>query len=284
MTLSELNTYIVGTLEKSLGHREAAATARLMLEDCLGVSPTVMLTRGDRTIEPETEIRFKRMTQRIVNGEPPQYVVGKARFMGMDFKVTPATLIPRPETAELIDLIVDKESKRHGLKVLDVGSGSGCISIALSRALPFANVTGIDISPDAIEVAKQNAKELRARVDFFVDDILKPSSNIPNDLDLIVSNPPYIAEKERSDIEPRVKDYEPSIALFVPDDNPLLFYKAIIDLAQTSVGRPNIYFEINPIYARQLEKFIQVNGYHVHLYKDSQMNNRFIMATPEAYN
>ena len=150
MTLTELYRKIIDELSPSLGANEAKATARLLLEDDLGVTPAVLALRGDRVLEPETITRYGRFISQIKAGEPPQYIIGSAHFMGMDLKVTPATLIPRPETAGLVDMIVDDNSGKTGLHVSDLGTGSGCIAIALSRALPFAEVDAVDISGDAL--------------------------------------------------------------------------------------------------------------------------------------
>lgn len=275
MTLSELNTFLTDKLESPLGKREAAATARLLLEDVLGVDRTKLLTRGERTIEPETEAMFRRFVQRIADGEPPQYVVGKTRFMGMDLRVTPATLIPRPETAELVDIIVNQYGSAHGLHALDVGTGSGCISIALSRALPFADITALDISNDALAVARENAANLHAKIDFLHADILNPPAKITNTaFDFIVSNPPYIAESERDSMEVRVKDHEPESALFVPDSDPLLFYRAIADIA----GNADLFFEINPLFSNKLQKMLKDKGFDCNIHRDSQGKNRFAVA------
>lgn len=278
MTLADLKTFIIAELEDPLGKREAAATARLMLEDVLGVTPTMAVMNADRVIEPETEALFRRMISRIAAGEPPQYVVGKARFMGMEFIVNPSTLIPRPETAELVDLVVDSCAGRKDLTVLDVGTGSGCIAVALARALPFAQVTGIDISPEALDVARRNAETLKTRIDFFCEDILAPHSIGQRSFDVIVSNPPYIAESERVDMEPRVVDYEPSGALFVPDDDPLKFYRAICAVA----GRAALFFEINPRFASHLQKFLAERGYESEIRPDSFGKKRFIIAKKDS--
>lgn len=273
MTLAGLNDFVVKELEPSLGKGEAKATSLLLLEDCLGVDRTALLIRGDRIIEPETEERFRKMVARISAGEPPQYVVGSARFMGMTLKVTPATLIPRPETAELVDIVVDRLRGRSDLRILDVGTGSGCIAIALSRALPFARVTALDISPEALEVARENARNLRADITFVQGDIL--SGDDFGRFDAIVSNPPYIAESERAAMESRVKDHEPAGALFVPDSDPLKFYKAVADYADRTDARPNLFFEINPLYADALKKMLDSRGFDCDLLRDSFGKIRF---------
>ena len=278
MTLSELNRLIVSELEPSLGRGEATATSRLLLEDTLGVDPTTLLTRGEREIEPETETRFRDFIRRIKSGEPPQYVVGRARFMGMDLKVTPATLIPRPETAELVDIVTDYADRRSDLRILDVGTGSGCIAIALARALPFPKVTAVDISREALDVAGENAERLRAEIVFIQTDFLKDRQKVAGEYDIIVSNPPYIAESERASMESRVKDHEPKSALFVPDSDPLVFYRAISDFALEN-NVPKIFLEINPLFASDLHEMALGRGFDCEIILDSSSRQRFAVLT-----
>jgi release factor glutamine methyltransferase len=214
--------------------------------------------------------------QRVVSGEPLQYVLGTAFFMGMELRVTPATLIPRPETSQLVDRIVDDMSSRADLRVLDIGTGSGCIAIALARALKFADVNAVDISDEALAVAAENAATLRTDVHFSHADALNMPP-MPNAYDVIVSNPPYIAEHERTDMDARVYDYEPATALFVPDADPLMFYRAIARFAAQSL-RPSgkLYFEINPLFVNQLREMLTDTGFaDVDIVRDFRGNLRF---------
>ncbi len=283
MTLSELNRHIIATLSASLGNGEAKATARLLLEDVLKVTPQKLLMTGDRVLEPETVRMFDRYLGRIIAGEPPQYVIGTARFMGMDLKVTPAVLIPRPETAELVDIITDREGSRSDLNVLDIGTGSGCIAIALARALVFPHVEAIDISDEALDIARQNAKALMADIDFHRQDILVPAPKVLNQYNVIVSNPPYIAESEKADMEIHVKDHEPASALFVPDSDPLRFYRAITDFALENLADDGaVYLEINPLFAPQLSEMMTAKGLVCDIYRDSQGKKRFAIAKRSA--
>ncbi len=276
MTLAELNKHITDALTPSLGHNEAKATARLLLEDDLRVTPTMLALRGERVLEPETVSRFERFIARINAGEPPQYVTGSARFMGMDLKVTPATLIPRPETAELVDLIVDRSGGKADSQVCDLGTGSGCIAIALARALPFAKVVAIDNSPEALEVARENGKRLSGGVTFVRADILIDLPRPSAPYDIIVSNPPYIADSEKAGIEARVKEHEPASALFVPDSDPLRFYKAIADYANDALAQSGkMYFEINPMFADRLVSMMASKGFSCEVLRDSFGKNRF---------
>ncbi len=279
MTIAELNRNITTQLIVPLGEREARSVARLIMEDVAGVTPVDIFARGERTLEPETVALVENIVRRIIAGEPAQYAVGRAMFMGLELKVTPATLIPRPETEGLVDMIIDDHRNTHDLRILDIGTGSGCIAIALARALPFAMIDACDISDATLTIAAENAQNLHTKVSTFRLDILsaKPKAE---QYDIIVSNPPYIAEFERKDMDARVLDHEPHTALFVPDDNPLLFYETIANYAKTSLkpgGR--LYFEINPLFARELDEMLQQRGYSdVQIIRDYIGKNRFAKA------
>ena len=292
MTLAELDRYTAESLSPVLGEREAAATTRLLLEDILGIDRVKLVTSGDRPVEPETIERFRDIIRRISQGEPPQYIVGKARFMGMDFYVSPATLIPRPETAELVDIVTDTVRgngsritvSSSNPRILDIGTGSGCIAIALARALAYAEVSAIDISPEALDVARKNALSLHVNVDFMTADILLARGSSvstsdghsidASDFDIIVSNPPYIAESERAAMEARVKDHEPAAALFVPDSDPLKFYRAIVDFDSNAT----LFFEINPLFSNQLSKMFEEKNFDYEILRDSSGKERFAIA------
>ena len=180
----------------------------------------------------------------INNHEPIQYILGITEFYGLSFFVNPSVLIPRQETEELVDLII-KENSSPGLKVLDIGTGSGCIPITLASFLKDSSVTSMDISAEALEVAKDNAAENDVDVAFIQNDILNPSENTEL-YDIIVSNPPYVTNTEKALMQKNVLDNEPHLALFVEDDNPLVFYKAIVDYALTHLKeKGKLYFEIN---------------------------------------
>lgn len=280
MTLEECNKLLTSKLTAALDAGEARSTVRLLLEDVAFASPVDVMCHGERPLEPETVDLLLSMADRIAAGEPPQYVVGRARFCGMYLRVTPATLIPRPETEGLVDIITDRHRAGRDLHVLDIGTGSGCIAIALSRALPFARVDACDIRAEALDVARDNARQLRAAVDFFQCDILhEPLPDNPL-YDVIVSNPPYIARSEAAEMEPRVLDFEPHTALFVDDADPLLFYRAIARYARAAL-RPEgtLYFEINPLFAKQLVEMLHVEGFaRVDVQRDYCGRQRFAIA------
>lgn len=221
------------------------------------------------------------VTDRLIAGEPIQYIMGYADFYGLRFTVRPGVLIPRPETAELVDMIAGDSGNRQDLRVLDICTGSGCIAIALARNLPFADVTAIDLSDEALETARENAKELHARVDFVKADALRLEPDSAPLYDIIVSNPPYIPEEEKAAMAPNVLLHEPAMALFVPDDDPLRFYTAISAYAAKALkpgGR--LYYEINPRFAEKLVNEMKAAGWrNVRATRDSFGHYRFISAT-----
>lgn len=236
------------------GEREARAMADIAVEHLTGYTAVDRVLKGDEPISGFRLGQLNGITERLINGEPLQYILGEASFYGMKFIVNPSVLIPRPETEELVDMIV-KQNAASDLRVLDIGTGSGCIAIALARNLKFANVTGTDISDEALATARQNASNLKAKVSFIKSDALSMRPESSPTYDLIVSNPPYIAISERAAMNRNVTDHEPPEALFVPDADPLRFYNAIMRYAKTALmpgGR--IYFEINPLYHAQLKR------------------------------
>ena len=233
--------------------------ARIILEDVAGVSRTAAIIDPGRLLEDATVARISAIVGRVADGEPLQYVLGEAVFMGMRLRVTPHTLIPRPETAGLVDIITDEYSGAKDLQIIDIGTGSGCIAIALARALPYCAVTAADISAEALAVAADNASSLgTSNVKCVRLDALHLPTPAAPLYDIIVSNPPYVTVAEKADMDRRVLDYEPGTALFVPDDDPLRFYRAIAVYAQSAL-RPggSLYFEINPLYATDMEQMLR---------------------------
>ena len=283
MTVNELRQEILPELRPVVGDSEATAMMREIFRKLKGYNAVDIVLNADKTVLPESVAHTREWIERVKQGEPFQYVLGSAPFMGMELKVTPAVLIPRPETAQLVELITDRYRGRQDLTVLDVGTGSGCIAIALARALPFAAITAIDISDDALKVAQENAKALKAgNVEFKKADALKlASAGLPEPFDIIVSNPPYIAEREKADMDARVYDHEPEQALFVPDDNPLIFYKAIADYAIDGGLKSGgaLFFEINPLFAEDLRAYLLKQAWRsVDIIADYKGKQRFAVA------
>lgn len=254
---------------------EARAVYRLVMETRFHLSQTDILLGKDKELSPHDLTELENILTRLLQGEPVQYVLGEAWFCGMRLHVEPGVLIPRPETEQLVEAIL-RETAEDG-RVLEVGTGSGCIAIALARA--GRAVTATDISADALRVASGNAETQGVSVRFVQDDVLH--TTLPQQCgqwDVVVSNPPYICRSEAQQMEPLVLNHEPHGALFVPDNDPLLFYRAILEVAATRLcpaGR--VYFEINRRYGSELCKLAQGMGFvHVRLWKDSFGNDRFV--------
>lgn len=256
MTYNELWRQLVQIYDEG----EAKAIARMVYEERFGLTLSdIYLGRETQlSAADQTELQF--IAKRLLQGEPIQYVLGQADFCGRTFMVNEHVLIPRPETEELCqwEPLPLPSPKGEGAKILDIGTGSGCIAITLAAMYPQAQVYGWDISAEALEVARENAKRHNVHVSFEQVDILSiPPLCMEGDrweaLSLIVSNPPYICNKERAAMAVNVLEYEPHTALFVPDDDPLLFYRAIAQFGQTALKQGGwLYFEINPLYARPI--------------------------------
>ena len=257
--------------------REAKAVAQWLLDTAFGLSMADVLCDGLARLTPAEHERLELMLARLEQGEPVQYVVGKADFCGRQFQVEPGVLIPRPETAELCQWIVDDVS-RSAPAILDIGTGSGCIAVTLALDIPDSRVTAWDISEPALRIARQNAATAGAAVALERCDALCPTAFAP--WDIIVSNPPYIYSKERAAMTRNVLDYEPREALFAPDDNPLLFYQRIADYARrTLTPGGSLYFELNPLLADAVGDYLQRCGLRQPQIREDQFGKRrFIKA------
>ena len=266
--MKQLINHISYLLEAAYPQEEAQALAWWIVEEETGLSRSQLLCGcKDTAFSPHMQT----IVDRLLHFEPIQYIFGHTLWCGLDLKVTPATLIPRPETSELVEKVESRKWKVEGVKVLDIGTGSGCIAIALQKAHPDWQVTGIDISEEAIAIAKENAKRNHVEVDFQVADIF----DFNGDFDIIVSNPPYICESEKANMRRNVLDYEPASALFVPDSDPLLFYRRIAEL---KLGK-YLFFEINEAYPAEMEVMLRENGYtDIQITKDIYGKPRIIEA------
>lgn len=247
------------TLEPLYGNGEARAITDYVLDVCFGLSKADILCGAVEEMTAEKAAELNKIFGRLMEGEPVQYVLGRAEFCGRWFSVRPGVLIPRPETEELCAWITADSKASGSPKVLDIGTGSGCIAITLQLDMPESKVTAWDISADALDVARENAQQLGANVNFVKQDALNAKPE--GEWDVIVSNPPYICEKEKKDMAVNVLEHEPHKALFVPDADPLLFYRAITRLAvQTLSKGGRLYFEINPIYADETCRMMRAEG------------------------
>lgn len=261
---------------------EAKAIARMLLEEKFNLTLADILCGGVESLSPDDTLWLEGALTRLERSEPVQYVLGEAWFCGNRFAVGSGVLIPRPETEWIVEraLGAARDMGRGGLRVLDIGTGSGCIAISIKKALPEAYVEAWDISVDALAIAEGNARRLSADVVFKRRDALGlvPS---PGSWDIIVSNPPYICDCERDSMESNVLDYEPSLALFVPDDDPLRFYRAIARYALTSLdGDGRLLLECNTRYAASTAEMLRCGGFRsVGVFDDCFGKPRFVEAS-----
>ena len=290
--MNEIYQYIYNALRGRYEAGEARALAFALLEDGFGVERTAVYADKVSNFGAAEHMRLDDILSRMKNGEPLQYAIGKARFRGEFYKVNPAVLIPRPETEELVEMCTawgkgffEEKGKGEALRILYAGTGSGCIAISVAKELDnAAYMEAWDISEAALDVAKENAGLHGAQVVFKKRDILnfKPDTNF----DLIVSNPPYITDGERKDMEAHVLDYEPHTALFVPDHDPLLFYRALAKLAKECLA-PNgmIAAETNRMFADDVRRLFEENGLEkTQTITDCFGNKRFVVGRNKAIN
>ena len=257
---------------------ESGSIALLVTEHLTGLNRTAIITDQKVQVGPQFNEQVRKVILRLKAREPIQYIFGKAHFMGYDFKVNESTLIPRQETEELVNVIIRSSKKTRPGKILDIGTGSGCIAITLALNTS-AKVYALDVSTDALQVAHKNAVDLGADVSFFESNIL--DQPLEHRYDLIVSNPPYVREMEKRLMNKNVVDYEPGLALFVADADPLVFYKIIgkQSLSHLSDGG-QLYLEINEAFGPDLVKMLTTLGFNeVTLIKDMQHKDRFISCT-----
>lgn len=279
MTVREELIEIRRRLDGVFDRREREAIILLIFSHVKGWGRVDLIINEGKELTEFAKREIDGLVDRLLLGEPIQYVTGNARFYGMDFKVGPGVLIPRPETEELVDWIVDDFKGRDDLRILDIGAGSGCIAIALVKTLPFSVVTSVDISDSALGYARENGKALKAKVNFVKADMYEwlPA---PETLDILVSNPPYIHPDEKVDMEVRVKDFEPSEALFVTADDPIRPYKRIEEIAKAGL-KPGgyVYLELNPLFAGDVKAYYEANAWQdVEVRVDSYGKKRFLKA------
>ena len=245
--LGKTKRLFIEKLSAKFPQREAEQLIRILLEDLFGIDLKRQLMEPNLCIDERQHYLLSEAVRRLLAGEPVQYVTGMARFNDLLIKVSPAVLIPRPETEELVQKICTTLPKEASFRIWDIGTGSGCIAIALAKRFPDAEVIAFDVSDEALQVAKENAESNGVKVTFVHDDVTHPQSDYFNQpVDLVVSNPPYVCDSERAAMEANVLDWEPETALFVPDDDPLRFYRQILALAKTQLNPAGqVCFEIN---------------------------------------
>ena len=248
-------------------------------EQHLGYKRIVVSLKSETLITPETFEYFETIISRLLTYEPIQYILGTTAFFGLEFKVDSNVLIPRPETEELVAWILKQTDSSQSLKILDIGTGSGCIAISLAKHLPNAEVYALDVSPKALEIAEFNAQQNAVKLNMIKANVLEWK---PTDLsfDLIVSNPPYVRESEKERMAPNVLEHEPHLALFVENNNPLVFYRAIVELGkQTLKKQGQLYFEINEYLGEETQALFSSDTFEdVQLKSDIFGKHRMICA------
>lgn len=275
--MKELLTHISDRLNKRYSSGELEAIVATLCLDYLEIPQIKFYLKEKIELSPVCRQKLETALIRLEKGEPLQYVMGYTSFCGLRFKVDNSVLIPRPETAELVEWVL--QTTKDEPSILDVGTGSGCIAVTLAKRLPGAKVDACDISSDALNVAYENSLVNGSKVLFHKRDILT-DRNIDKKYDIIVSNPPYITEIEKKDMDDTVLNYEPHTALFVNNPNPLLFYNAIADFGlQCLNSGGSIFFEINPVYHNEMVSMLKERGYiNVELRQDIFNKNRMIKA------
>ena len=282
--MSKYHKRIVSQLVTGYPLEEAQALTRWIWEDVLFVDRSSHFVTGERTLTPEEVDRVDKCVERLLHGEPIQHIVGYGYFYGRKFKVNPQVLIPRQETEELMVWVRDNHFGKSPLRLLDIGTGTGCIPISLDlewREMGQHSVLmGMEVSPAALKIAQQNATELGASVTWILQDIFHSPMDQFQDLDVLISNPPYIPAQEKEDLFFNVKDRDPDLALFVPQDKPLLFYSQIAQLGLTWL-KPggSLYFEVHRDFGEAVKALLISLGYmSVHLKKDLNQQDRMIHA------
>jgi len=267
-------------LAQAYDEGEAKAIARMVYEVRYGLTLSDIYIGKDTQLSLDCQAELEEITKRLLDNEPVQYILGQANFCGRTFHVEPGVLIPRPETEHLCQLITKHVAiGSPNRTVLDIGTGSGCIAITLALDIPNSQVTAWDISPIALRVAKGNAEQLGAKVNVVENDMLQQTYQVAPQWDLIVSNPPYICDSEAEQMEANVLDYEPEIALFVPDDDPLQFYVPIMNYAQSALHPGGeLWLETNPLYEEIIEERLLELGFNVIAHDDQFGKTRFIQA------
>ena len=279
MLLKEFRNHFNKELSSAFPQTEIDTFFFLLIEKELELQRVDLVLNTQLSIPKEKFEHLYNALARLKTQEPIQYILGETEFYGLPFKVSKDTLIPRPETEELVEWIINDCNDKSNISILEIGAGSGCIPVALAKNLPNATISSIDISKKALAVAKENATINNVNVDFIDQDILK-TDKLPQQYDIIVSNPPYVRELEKIEIKPNVLENEPHLALFVDDNNPLIFYSKIADLAKKHLKKSGVlYFEINQYLGEETTEMLSKKEFTTELKKDLFGNNRMTKST-----
>lgn len=278
MCMDNVAEFIFGALTPYYTETEASTLRRILLEYITGIAYPIFVSENKRLSESQLS-KLIEILERLEKYEPIQYILGETEFYGLPFKVNRDTLIPRPETEELVELIIN-ENRDRKVSILDIGTGSGCIAVTLAKKLPYAEVRAWDFSQGALDVARKNAELNDVKIDFSEIDILQEYLT-DRKFDIIVSNPPYVMESEKAEMQTNVLSYEPHSALFVPDNKALLFYERIANIALEILNdKGALYFEINRAKGEEIKMMLSQKGFvEIFLTKDISGNDRIIKAT-----
>ncbi len=279
MILKDIYTNFVKQLSNIYEKGEAEAITKIAIEHYTEIELNKILINGDKIIETNIYEKLENVLTQLLKNKPIQYIIGYTWFYNLQFKVNEHVLIPRPETEELVFEIISKIKKNNLKKIIDIGTGSGCIPISIKKNVTDADVTAIEVSKDALLIAKQNAALNNVPISFIEIDFLNESNyNNLETFDVIISNPPYIPENEKNSLAKNVTDYEPVLALFVPQNEPLLFYKKILIFAETHLNKDGfIFLETHENYAKETSKLFQDKKYNVEIKKDMQEKERMLI-------
>lgn len=279
MTIQQAEQELYTSLVPLYETVEARAITQLAMEHLTGMRSSERRLQTAATLTSQQMLQWEAIQSALLEHQPIQYVMGKAWFYNMELMVNNAVLIPRPETEELVQWILEEQPQRRQASILDIGTGSGCIPIAIKKNWPAATVSGLDVSADALVVAQQNATLQQTPVEWHQANILEAAQWPAQQYDIIVSNPPYIPQQESRQLDKNVTDWEPHLALFVPDNDPLLFYNAIADFAQTHLQpEGSLYFECHQQYVKQVLKALQEKGFTAEQKTDMFGNERMVKA------
>ncbi len=280
MRLNDIKQALKKQLADQYESVELGPILSILIEHVTGWDQVQQVIHKDNTISAAQELAFETAATALLAGRPIQYITGTTWFMGEPYNVNEQVLIPRPETEELVDWVIEYAAiKGKALRILDIGTGSGCIAIALKKALPEAIVSGIDISTGAIKIAAANAAALNADIEWIALDILN-TAFLPDQYDVIVSNPPYIPMQEMKNMELQVTDHEPNIALFVPDEDPLMFYRTIARLAKLHLStNGQLFFEIHYDQGDAMITLLDEMHFHAELRTDMFGKDRMVRAS-----
>lgn len=282
-TIKDIRFYLLKELDKIYREPETSSLVNIIIKTVTGVSKLHQLYNSDEPVSKFQAEKIIEISNELKTGKPVQYVLGETDFYGCKIRLNSETLIPRQETEELVHLII-AENRNYRGNIIDLGTGSGCIAIALAANIPGSSVTGIDISEEAVAMARENALLNGVNVSFFKGDILNLDFKIVGKAGIIVSNPPYVRDSEKKSMNKNVLDFEPHRALFVPDSDPLIFYNAILKAAETILlngGR--LYFEINEAMGPSIEKLLGSAGYReINVIKDINNKDRFVKGIKDA--